>query len=384
MEEFFARFACPQTLEGSAQSTISRRDNMPELPEPAARRYPIVRQFVVRACTVFAALAVLAPRAATAAEDGHWPLRSQDSVWLVSSRGLGCFNPAAQVERLRYWRFDEDRAWTRSQLSELVDPAQKQPTTVVFLHGNRVASCDAFNTGWRAYRRLVGCADERPIRFVVWSWPSAKICGPVKDVRIKAARANAHGYYVAWFVNRIDRGKAPVGLWGFSYGARVATGALHLLGGGVLNGRRLDLSADAPRTPMRAALLAAAVDDDWLLPARRHGDAWSPLGNLLLVNNGCDRVLARYHWIYGRRCCQEALGYVGLPVGRLPAEDARKVSQINACCYVGDQHAFASYLASSSVMARVRGALLEAALTDGEPDGIELADEAQQLELVVP
>jgi hypothetical protein len=52
------------------------------------------------------------------------------------------------------------------------------------------------------------------------------------------------------------------------------------------------------------------------------------------------------------------LGYTGLGIRRLPADDALKVSQMNACCYVGKQHQFANYLSSPTIMARLRSHLL--------------------------
>lgn len=313
----------------------------------------------------------------------HAQPRAQDTVWLVSSRRLGACIGGDELARLKYWRFDRQRAWTRSGLEEVAGSDNAEVTTVVYLHGNRISSCEAFTQGWHAYRRLSQCADQRPLRFIIWSWPSAKICGPLQDARIKAARTNAHGFYVARFLDHLD-GNVPVSMWGFSYGARVGTGALHVLGGGTLGGRRLDSRVHAERQPVRVALLAAALDDGWLLPGRRHGDAPSQVGSMLLVRNGCDRLLARYHWIYGRRCCQEALGYVGLPLWRLPAEDARKIRQIEASCYVGNQHAFANYLASSHVMAQVRDALLVEKPSASEPSEDDVASDTPQVELVSP
>ncbi len=160
----------------------------------------------------------------------------------------------------------------RSDLAELVATDDPDVISVVFLHGNRIPSCEAFTKGWSAYRQLVRCADERPVRFVIWSWPSEKVGGPVEDARVKAARTNTHGYYLAWFVDQLNPA-VPVALWGHSFGARIATGALHLLGDGTLAGRTLaDRVSNSPRT-MRAALLAAAVDRDWLLPGHCHGQA---------------------------------------------------------------------------------------------------------------
>jgi hypothetical protein len=351
--------------------------------EPAPRRSPAARGIAICAIALCALQSVgpLSDRANAASCGGQ--LRPRDTVWLVSSRGLGSCNLDENLARLKCWRFDHEHAWTPSQLAELVDDLQPQVVTVVFLHGNRVSSCEAFTKGWQAYRRLAQCADDQPVRFVIWSWPSSKVCGPVQDVRIKAARTSSHGYYLAWFLDQLDD-EAPVSLWGFSYGARIATGALHLLGGGTLDGHRLETRLHPDRQPMRLALMAAALDDHWLLPGHRHGNAWSQVHSTLLVNNGCDRVLARYHFLYGRGGCQEALGYVGLPVWRLPDDDAKKVSQLDACCYVGNQHAFDNYLASSRVMARLRGALLGDQPPTSEPARDDVAGEARGLEPVTP
>jgi hypothetical protein len=263
----------------------------------------------------------------------------------------------ASVQRLKYWRYDRGRAWVPATLADFTASDDPRVATVVFVHGNRIEHGEAFTRGWIAYRRLVRWADERPVRFVVWSWPSAKICGPLADARIKASRTDAHSYYLAWFLDHLHPA-APVSLWGHSFGARVATGSLHLLGGGTLAGRRLARrTADSPR-PMQAVLVAAALDKDWLLMGRRHGKALSQVDDLLLVNNGCDRLLKRYHRLYCRRSCQEALGYVGLAVGRLPAATARKIRQLDACCFVGKQHQFANYLDAPRLMARIRAHLL--------------------------
>ncbi len=174
---------------------------------------------------------------------------------------------------------------------------------------------------------------------------------------MKAGRTDIDGYYLAWFVDQLGP-QVPVSLWGHSYGARISTGALHLLGGGTLAGRQLSAVNRPEQRQLQAALLASALDDDWLLQGHRHGQALPVVDGMLLVNNGCDRMLARYHWLYGRRCCQEALGYVGLAQGRLSGEQSEKVSQVDACCYVGSEHLFANYLANRFLMGRIGAQLM--------------------------
>lgn len=291
---------------------------------------------------------------------GH-QLRPQDQLWLVSDRGLGC-HVERDVEKLEYWRYDREESWVRSDLAQLLDAEDENLVTTVFVHGNRIAGCEAFTKGWTAYRALVRCADERPLRLIIWSWPSAPIDGLVEDARVKACRTNRSGYSLAWFVDRLDP-RAPLSLWGHSFGARVVSGALHVLGGGQIAGHRLVERAHPTRDPVQVVLLVAALDNDWLAPGRFHGLAMSQVDRLLLVNNSCDMALKRYHWIYHRRACQQALGYTGLSTARLEGSDGNKVAQLDACCQVGRQHTLAGYLWATRLMARMRKVLLF------EPDG---------------
>ena len=276
-------------------------------------------------------------------------------MWLVSNRGLGC-NVEQQVQNLKYWRYDCERSWVRSSLAELL-AADDGGVTTVFVHGNRIAWDEAFTKGWGAYRTLVCSADERPVRFIIWSWPSDPIRGPVQDAREKACRTNPTGYYLGWFLDQLNP-EAPVSLMAHSFGARVVTGALHVLGGGQIDGHRLDERNHPVRQAMAVVLLVAALDSDWLMPGRFHGQAMSQVSSMLLVNNSCDILLKRYHRIYGRRCSQQALGYTGLASWAATAADWTKVSQLNAAPIVGHRHAFAGYIGSPGLVARMRPHLL--------------------------
>jgi alpha/beta superfamily hydrolase len=289
-------------------------------------------------------------RAAHAASSKPCCPRPQDQVWLVSNRGLGC-NIEQQVQNLKYWRYDCERSWVRSSLAELL-AADDGGITTVFVHGNRITCDEAFTKGWGAYRTLVRCADERPVRFIIWSWPSDPIRGPVQDAREKACRTNPSGYCLGWFLDRLNP-ETPVSLMAHSFGARIVTGALHVLGGGQIDGHRLDERNHPIRQAMPVVLLVAALDNDWLMPGRYHGQAMSQVSSMLLVNNSCDMLLKRYHRIYGRRCSQQALGFTGL-ASWAAGVDWTKVSQVNAASIVGRRHSFAGYIGSSDLVARMR------------------------------
>ncbi len=114
-------------------------------------------------------------------------------------------------------------------------------------------------------------------------------------------------------------------------------------------------------------LIAAAVDNDWILPGHCHGRALSVVDRLLLVNNGCDRILARYHWLYGRRSCAEALGYTGLVGGGQLGAELSKITQFDACCNVGTDHDWALYFGSPAVVGRIVPLLFRTSAVPAQP-----------------
>jgi hypothetical protein len=249
-------------------------------------------------------------------------------------------------------RYAQDR-WVASDLTAFFADDDGQTRTVFYVHGNQTTASEAQDYGLTLYRALIGSsAEPRPIRFVIWSWPSDRVQGSIlEDVRVKAPRSDTTGYFLATVLERLQP-NSPLTLIGFSYGARAITGALQLTAGGTVAGRVLvDKSAHAPAS---LVLMAAAEDDDWLLPGRRNGLALSQADRLLNVYNGCDKALKRYHFLYGRRCCNEALGYVGLATGALAANQRSKVEQLDACCLVGSEHNSLNYFHSPAIMGRAQ------------------------------
>jgi len=173
-------------------------------------------------------------------------------------------------------------------------------------------------------------------------------------LREHADRADSDAWYLGWLLNRMNP-DVKVGLAGYSFGARVVTGAMHLLGGGELCGMRLAggaaglPSADtASRRVVRGVLLAAAEDSRWLDAGAPNGQAIPLADHLLLLNNGCDRALRLYPHLY--RCDRaDALGYVGF---RGDGDD--KVEQMNVCCLVGKRHDWAKYFDNPALIAQMR------------------------------
>jgi hypothetical protein len=281
--------------------------------------------------------------------------REQDQLWLVDSRAVGCGDAAALVKNLKYSRLDAQAGWvasTREQFQASDDP---NAVTSVFVHGNQIDAGAARDwVGPAVYRSLVRQAPSpRPLRFVIWSWPSERTdARALEDVRIKAYRTDREGYFLARVLGELDP-RVQTSLVGYSYGARILDSALHLLGGGKLAGYSLSNRVHPERIAFRTVDIAAAEDNDWLLPGHRLGKALSQDEKLLNIFNSCDLALNHYHLLYGRRCCQEALGCTGLAGIHALGPDRGKVAQCDACCIVGREHNWELYFGSPALVARM-------------------------------
>jgi len=284
-----------------------------------------------------------------------------NQLWLVNARAADPHSSDPEMG-LRYWRYEAGE-WLPASRGEFLGSAVPDMPTAVYLHGNRISSPQSSCDGWRIYRSFVRQAPaERPFRFVVWSWPSAKIDGELRDVRVKAARGDCQAYYLAWLVDQLPP-EEHVGLIGYSYGARIVSGALHILGGGEVAGQGLNERVHPDRRPLRGALLAGAFDNDWLAPGRRHGQAMTQVDRLLITCNCNDPVLRWYSLIDGLGSHREALGYKGAVGLRRWGEASAVVRALDVSGWVGAEHDWTRYLLQPGVVAE----LLPYALGDGSP-----------------
>lgn len=276
-------------------------------------------------------------------------VREQDQVWVVSTRHLGC--PDGRSEPAFSWSRYESGSWQPVTAAEFYASDAASLVTPVYIHGNRIDHRQACRDGLDVYFQLVGkLDDEPPARFVIWSWPSSQIKGQLRDVRAKAARSDVESYYFARFLERMDP-SVRVGAVGYSYGARIISGGLHLAGGGSLLGWSLP---PQPRPQVRVAMWAAGEHNHWYLPGSFHdqalaaGDAW------FVAINCCDPVLARYRWL--EKCSNPAaVGYAGI-YGRnlLVAEVNERIDEVNVSNIVGSTHDMRPYLYSQYIQGRTR------------------------------
>lgn len=278
-------------------------------------------------------------------------LRDGDQLWLVSTRCLpacGCYD-GSTAPNYSVRKYDAD-GWHTATLDEYLVGQSPDALTVAHIHGNRYAESDALERGCQAYQIIRQCESiPQRIRMVVWSWPSDKIRGPLKDIRIKAARTDVESYYVGYFLSRHEP-TSKISLIGHSFGARIITGSLHVLGGGRLNcGYLRTPPAELP--PTRAVIMAAAMNNYWLSEGQYHGRALSAAQSMRIIYNPNDKFLVRYGFVVkGAR--PDALGVTG-PTGFL-GEGRERIQLFNARPYIGDDHFQRIYYQSPGIRELIR------------------------------
>jgi hypothetical protein len=124
----------------------------------------------------------------------------------------------------------------------------------------------------------------------------------------------------------------------------VVTGTLHLLAGGRLGELQLAERTAAVRPPIRAALLAAAVDATWIRPGGFHGRALEQVDRVLLVNNHLDPAMRFYHLAFEGHV--RPLGRSGIGAASV-GEFADRIRSVDVAPAVGRRHALEDYLAHS-------------------------------------
>lgn len=270
-------------------------------------------------------------------------VRKQDQFWMLSTREIGCADEGEVIpQRL------VGSEWQRTTIDQFLGSLSPKIVTIFYIHGNRKDAPGSVVDGLATYHELVGkFADERPVCFLVWTWPSEQIPRPLKDVRVKADRSDEEAWMLANLLSRFPD-ETPLSFVGFSLGCRITCGALQLLEGGDLAGRTLE---NPKRFPVRAVFWAAAVHNDWLLEGQYHGNAMQAIDRLLILVNSCDSALKYYHLLERDRC--PALGYAGLSGGMSP-DLLKRVEQRKVENLIGQEHDSEPYLYAPYITQRAR------------------------------
>jgi hypothetical protein len=282
-------------------------------------------------------------------------VRRQDEIVVVNTRMIGCScDPEAIRTGLvfeRYALIDEVgyRRWQASDLESFLtfDPAVP---TLVFVHGNQITPSDARREGLAVYRRVIeNGSDAPPIRFVIMSWPSSRVGGLLRDVRVKATRTDPAGCQLAWLLDQMPA-ETPLTLVGFSYGARIVTASLHILAGGHLGHLHLGERMHPQRPQVNAVLMASALHAHWLGEGQYHGLAMTQVNQMYLVNNCSDPAMRFYHLAFRGRGRPQALGLRG--PARMSSDERMKIHMRDVSRY-GSQHNLFVYLCAPGVTAQI-------------------------------
>jgi len=329
---------------------------------PKTSRRPIVAVMAIVLFTANWAAAdatdpIESPRLFAAPSPPQVATQTADEVLLISTRPLGTSCDAQQmVQKLYCERFIRNpggkSSWKSVAWQELVSEAQDRRPTVVYVHGNRIDRGEDRSRGLKIYRSLSGVLrQEGPIRYVIWSWPATQIPGPVKDYYVKAGRTRQISWQLAWFLRQTPE-QTPVSVIGYSMGARVVSGAMHLLGGGRLGGLKIEPDERPHRPQIRVALVAAAVDADWIQPGGYHGRALSAIEKLYVVTNRRDPAM-RYFYLSHDRGRIRALGWAGVDQPGSLGSAAKRVRLLDLTKVIGRNHGLTDYLAAGPHLSRI-------------------------------
>jgi hypothetical protein len=274
-------------------------------------------------------------------------VRLEDEIEVVNTRSICGANADLMRKGLKFENYatcDDagSRRWQSSDLDSFLAFDPSVPT-IIFIHGNQIGPGEAKSEGLMVYRTIIlhGC-DAPRIRFVIFSWPSSKVGGLLYDVREKAARTEPAGWHLAWLMDQMPE-ETPISLVGFSFGARIITGGLHIYAGGSLGGSlKLAEHVHPHREPVNVVLMAAASHSYWLAEGQHHGMAMSQVNRMLLINNCADRAMRYYDLLTPGRGGPQALGLSG-PT-RISPQDAGKIINRDVSRCVGAEHELSAYI----------------------------------------
>jgi len=260
-------------------------------------------------------------------------------VWVVDVRHVPSCQPfSVDNPSVRYEYQTADGCWQAADWHHFQSSLDDCMPTVVFVHGNDTSASLAKREGLELIRVIQKKQPHLPVRLVIWSWPSDRAqTGPLRDIRAKAVMADHQATRLAGWLESIGT-SMPVGLVGYSFGARAVNGAMRHL-------------ANDPRTasgaPIRVALVAAAMDPDALYG--RSGWRLPRLDSIVITRNRDDSAL-RWYPLLNRHTGTQALGTVGVrsrPLGTNP------LSVIDVTRTVGRQHNWFGYLRSPALQQRL-------------------------------
>ena len=273
-------------------------------------------------------------------------------VWELSSRHLAekfnCINP--NDPGLRAQRHTQSGWQSEDLQNALVDDGK---LVILYVHGNFMERNNALDRVL-ILNNYLQQRSNRPYRLLMLSWPSTREPHPLRDVYENAESAESQALLVAWLLERLSN-HSEVSLLGFSFGSRAVTGGLHLNAGGTIPGFRYQTNStrEAMENRYRVALVAPALDRDWLANQGRHSRSLETVLGLVNLYNSKDPILRRFRFIdrLSRPVAAGFAGFIGLPGlegvsnprATEPLVNSSKIRQFDCGSAVGTTHSEKSY-----------------------------------------
>jgi hypothetical protein len=279
------------------------------------------------------------------------PLALRDDIWLIETRTPSTIQPAPQVYRY------ERGGRCAASLSEFLAANEDGLPLCIWIHGYQVCPEFAERMGLAVYeqlRQLRPCGTH--FRFLIWSWPSQKDGSYRVDAPRKARQSDVEGFKLAQVIQKLPP-QVPVSLMGFSFGARAVGATLHFLGCGRIANMALPDCEPASR-PVRAVLLAGALDHDAFSPKGLNNHAAQAVNRVCVLVNRRDPVLIAYRHLETFRG-QLAMGHTG-PVGVAEDQCPGQFSVRDVSATIGFSHNWTRYIYSPEIMQSIAPLVLYA------------------------
>lgn len=280
---------------------------------------------------------------------------SAPNYWLVSSR---CSAQHVNDMGRGPWGLDvlqrtPDLQMHRTDLPSLTSQLVPGVPVCIYVHGSFVEWESQCREAHNAYMHLRSASGGAPLQMIFFNWPSdgPYTYLPTIDVGVRGRQAEFNGFHLAWLISQIPE-SCPVCLIGHSHGARVVFSAMHLAGGGAIQGYVFPYSMGAQRR-YRVVLAAAAMDHHFLNPGNRYGCALNRVECVLNLRNRHDIALTVYplHRPFARR----AFGKSGLTQRDAQAMgwNAMKIREYDVTPYLGHLHYWPEYYSRPAILAAI-------------------------------
>lgn len=284
------------------------------------------------------------------------------NYWVVSSRCCvqksKCCCPCCEFD---VYHSSGEGCVTESSYADLIQSLDPNAPICIMVHGSFVKWEGALTDSYNTYFWLRNAAPNRPLNVIFFTWPSGEM--PTKilpvDVNILGKRAEYNGHYLAQLISQLPE-QHDISLLGHSHGARIVSSALHLIGGGSVQGVSLNecgIHVPCHSRRIRAVFAAAAINHNWLNPGQRYGCSLNCTECLVNLRNKKDRALLFYPIL--APISRRALARTGFTYldRRALGDCLSRVNDIDVSKCVGAGHMFPNYYSHPEIAETIMPAI---------------------------